>query len=320
MDWTFFLVSLKMPFYFFLFSPLFATARSGRHRCSRHPMDERTNDDNVVCDDDDTLYEVEPPRSSPSPSYLDLLPRELVSLVAVHVARSDTSALDGLASIATHARRSIAAARVPLPWLPQHSSATLERLSHLAKALGARGIDDIADRARRCVVLAYIDWVAASAPADVPDAVMAASALVATAESIADLGHLCRLVVGSAETCRRTPKGCLAISGLGARLPPSQRVCSGRNICELELSVVSRIIDAPHMAERDGVLDGCSLRRWMDDAIDAAAKKRCPGAFAVAPEVMPRFSDLFAVDGACVVVAGAYDAGFCLAGQLRPLW
>ncbi|WBR14666.1 hypothetical protein pkur_cds_492 [Pandoravirus kuranda] len=273
--------------------------------------------------DDDGLYDdIEAPQASlASSSYFDMLPRELVSLVAVHVARSDTSALGGLASIATHARQSIAATRVPLPWLPRCPTATLDRVSQLAKALGACGIDDIADRARRCVILAYIDWVAASARDDVPDAVMAAGALVGAAQSITDLTHLCRLVVGCAETCRRgRPVGGIPISGLGAQLTPSQlRDYAGRSICKIDHSVLRRMIDA-YAGECNGVPAACALRRWMDDAIDAAAKKRCPGAFAVAPEAMPRFSDLFAIDGARATFAGTIDFEFFLVGQLRQRW
>ncbi|AVK77099.1 hypothetical protein pmac_cds_411 [Pandoravirus macleodensis] len=286
-------------------------------------MDEINNDDDNVDydgDDGDALYGPVSPQSSTASSYLDALPRELVSLVAVHVARSDTNALDSLVSVLAHARQSIAATRIPLPWFAKRTTAPLDRASQLAKALGARGIDDIADRARRCVISAYIDWIAASAPTNVPDAMMAAAALVATAESARDLGHLCRLMVEPMEMCHR---GIFAdgipISGLGAHLPPSLQFCSVRSICRLESSVLCRALDK-HMAVCDGALDGQYLRRWMDDAIDTVAKNRCPGAFVVAPEMMPRFSDLFAIDGARVATMGADDDGFCLAGRLRPLW
>lgn len=311
-----------MPFILFFCLGVIGSAcarpRQTRASPTRHMQ---TSDDDCAVYDKDTLYDVEPLRSTVAPSYLDALPRELVSLVAVHVARSDTDALGGLASVLAHARQSIAATRIPLPWFAKHMTASLDQASQLAKALGAHGIDDIADRARRCVILAYIDWIAASAPTDVPDAMMAAAALVAMAESARDLAHLCRLVVESVETCHR---GIFAdgipISGLGAHLPPSFHFCSVRSICRLESSVLCRMIKE-HAAVCDGALDGQYLRRWMDGAVDAAAKRRCPGAFVVAPEMMPRFSDLFAIDGARVATMGANDGdNFCLAGRLRPLW
>nr|UDO47504.1 hypothetical protein [Pandoravirus massiliensis] len=268
-----------------------------------------------------SLYDADTWRTTPAgASYLDTLPHELVSLVATHVAHSDVGALNSLASTLAHGQRqAVAATPISWPWLVRGKTAPLDRTSRLAEALGVRGINEIADRARHCVLLAYVDWVTADVPADVPVARMAAAALVSKAESASDVAHLCRLVLGRAEACRsqdfasETPISGLGAPGAGTGARPA------RIIHRLDSTILCRITKEHGETPVGSALDGRSVRRWMDDAIDTAAKRRYPGAFVVAPEMMPRFSDLFAVDAACVAIRHDYEEIY-LAGRLRPLW
>lgn len=271
--------------------------------------------------DDDDLYEdVLPPPVATEPSYLDALPSELASLVVVDVARADVAALGRLTRTLPRAAAIAASTPVRLPWAPWAPMVRLSEAARLSEALGARGLDDAGARARRCVLLAYIDWVAADASLDVPTAAMAARALVAAAQTM-DEPNLLRLVAGSDDDdqrpCRVADAAALPVSGLGAPFMPSSAPCAGRIVHTVDSATLERLVEAS-LSSRTGRIDGRALVRWMDDAIDARARQRCPGAFVAAPAAMPRFSDLFAVDAARIAFDN--DGLSYLVGRLRPRW
>lgn len=279
--------------------------------------------DDTDGDHDDLYEDVLAPPATDEPSYLAALPPELASLVVTDVARSDIAALERLAR-AVPAMAAIAATTpIRLAWAPTAPTVRLPEAMRLARALGARGIDDAAPLARRCVLLAYLDWVAAGVPLDAPAAAMAARALIASARGMDEAG-LVRLIVGprgdgGGQACRMVA-GPIAVPVLGLGAPFEPRAsgpCLDRIIHPIDPATMDRLVE---VSLAGGGIDGRAVSRWMDDATDVRARERCPGAFIAAPAAMPRFSDLFAVDGARILLGSGGDSNYYLAGRLRPRW
>nr|UMO79107.1 hypothetical protein [Pandoravirus belohorizontensis] len=277
--------------------------------------------DNLYDDLYDDLYEdvLAPPPAAPS--YLSMLPPELASLVATDVARGDVAALERLTRAAPEIGGVVATTPVRLAWAHAAPTVRLPEAARLAQALDARGLDDIALLARRCVLLAYIDWTAAGASAT-PASAMLARAWVASAQAMDEPGLL-RLIVGpseGAQFCRRAAGQLSApVAGLGEPFEAlAAQPCPGAPIHAIDPAMMDRLIEVS-LAGADGI-DGRVIARWMDDAIGARAREQCPGAFAVAPAAMPRFSDLFAIDYARIVSGSGADDNYYLVGRLRPRW
>lgn len=270
---------------------------------------------------DDDLYEDVLAPAPAAPSYLSALPPELASLVATNVARTDIAALERLTRAAPGISTVVATTPVRLAWAHAAPTVRLPEAARLAQALGARGLDDTALLARRCVLLAYIDWTAAGANAT-PASAMLARAWVARAQGMDEPGLL-RLIVGppeDARSCRRAAERLSApVAGLGAPFGAlAAQPCLGTPIHAIDPAMMDRLIEVS-LAGADGI-DGRVIARWMDDAIGARAREQCPGAFAVAPAAMPRFSDLFAIDYARIVSGSGADGNYYLVGRLRPRW
>lgn len=256
-----------------------------------------------------------------APSYLSTLPPELASLVATDVARTDVAALERLARAAPQIGTVVATTPVRLAWAPAAPTVRLPEAARLAQALGARGLDDTALLARRCVLLAYIDWTAAGAGAT-PASAMLVRAWVARAQATDEPGLL-RLIVGPGEGapfCRRAAEQLSApVAGLGVPFDAlTAQPCPGAPIHTIDPATMDRLIEVS-LVGNDGI-DGRVIAHWMDDAIGARAREQCPGAFAVAPAAMPRFSDLFAIDYARIVSGSGADDNYYLVGRLRPRW
>ncbi|AGO83524.1 hypothetical protein psal_cds_96 [Pandoravirus salinus] len=268
----------------------------------------------------DDLYEdVLAPPGTLAPSYLAALPPELASVVAAEVARADVTALERLVGAVPTIGAVVATTPVRLAWGPGAPTVRLPEAARFAQALGARGIDDAALLARRCILLAYVDWTATDVPVDALAGVMAARALVASAQGM-DESRLVRLIVGpqsegAGQACRMAVDGSsVPITDLGAPFDPLAEACPGRIIHPIDPATMDRLVE---VSLAGNGIDGRAIARWMDDAIGAHARQRCPGAFVAAPAAMPRFSDLFAVDGARIILS---NNNYYLAGRLRPRW
>ncbi|AVK74511.1 hypothetical protein pqer_cds_89 [Pandoravirus quercus] len=277
---------------------------------------------NLVDDTDgghDDLYEdVLTPPTTDEPSYLAALPPELASLVAADVARSDIAALERLTRAVPAMAAVAATTPVRLTWASTAPTVRLPEAARLAQALGARGLDDIALLARRCVLLAYVDWVATSVPLDAPAAAMAARALVASAQGMSEPGLL-RLIVGQqgdGQTCPMAAGSFVPVLGLGAPFDASE-ACLGRIIHPIDSATMNRLVEVSLAGHG---INGRAVSRWIDNAVDAYARQQCPGAFIAAPAAMPRFSDLFAIDGARITLGSGGDNNYYLVGRLRPRW